>query len=63
MSTTAKQAAKALIERLPEQVSWDEIMYELYVKQKIEAGLADVRAGRTVSHEDLKTELLGDRED
>lgn len=60
---TAKEAARQLIERLPEQVSWDEIMYELYVKQKIEAGLADVRAGRTVSHEDVKAELLGNRED
>lgn len=60
---TAKEAARQLIERLPEQVSWDEIMYELYVKQKIEAGLADVRAGRTVSHKDVKAELLGNRED
>ena len=61
--TTAKEAAKALIERLPEQASWDEIMYELYVKQKIEAGLADVRAGSAVAHEDVKAELIGERED
>jgi predicted transcriptional regulator len=59
---TAKEAARALIEHLPEQATWDEIMYELYVKQKIEAGLADVRAGRTVPHEEVKAELLGDRE-
>jgi len=60
--STAKEAARALIEHLPEQATWDEIMYELYVKQKIEAGLADVRAGRTVPHEEVKAELLGDRE-
>jgi predicted transcriptional regulator len=34
-------------------------MYELYVKQKIEEGLADIEAGRTVSHEEVKAELLG----
>jgi predicted transcriptional regulator len=57
---TAKQAARQIIEHLPDQASWDEIMYQLYVKQKIEMGLADVRAGRTVSHEEVKAELLGD---
>lgn len=59
---TAKQAAQQLIEHLPDQASWDDIMYQLYVKQKIDAGLADVRAGRTVSHEELKADLLGDDE-
>jgi predicted transcriptional regulator len=57
---TPKQAAKQLIEQLPEQASWDDIMYELYVKQKIEEGLADIEAGRTTSHEQVKRELLGD---
>lgn len=59
---SVKDAARQLIEQLPEQATWDDIMYEFYVKQKIEAGLADVRAGRTVSHEEVKAELLGDRE-
>jgi hypothetical protein len=36
---TPKQTAKELIEHLPDQASWNDIMYELYVKQKIEAGL------------------------
>ena len=56
---SAKQAAKTVIDHLPEQVSWDNIMYELYVKQKIEEGLADIEAGHTISHEELKAELLG----
>ena len=33
-------------------------MYELYVKEKIEDGLADIEAGRTISHEQVKAELL-----
>lgn len=59
---TAKQAARQIIELLPDQASWDEIMYQLYVKQKIEMGLSDVRAGRTVSHQEVKAELLGDHD-
>lgn len=44
---SAKDAARQIIERLPDQATWDDIMYELYVKQKIEEGLANIEAGRT----------------
>ncbi len=57
---TPKEAAKHLINQLPEQVTWDDIMYELYVKQKIETGLQAADEGRTVSHADAKRQLLGD---
>ena len=55
---TPKQAAKELIEHLPDQASWNDIMYELYVKQKIEAGLKAVAEGRTVPHDELKRRLM-----
>lgn len=55
---TPKQAAKELIEQLPDQATWDDIMYELYVKQKIESGLQAVAEGRTVPHEDIKRRLM-----
>lgn len=35
---TPKEAARQLIDHLPDQVTWND-MYELYVRQKIEAGL------------------------
>ena len=55
---TPKQAAQALIEHLPDQATWDDIMYELYVKQKIEAGFKAVAEGRTVPHHEVKRRLL-----
>lgn len=55
---TAKQSAKQLIEQIPDQASWDDIMYELYVKQKIEKGLQAAQEGRTVSHEEAKKRLM-----
>ncbi len=57
---TAKQAAQQLLNQLPNQVTWDEIMYEFYVKESIEQGLADIKAQRYISHEQLKAELLND---
>ncbi len=35
-----------------------DIMYEPYVKEKIEAGLADISVSRTIPHKQVKTELL-----
>jgi len=55
---SAKDAARQIIEQLPEQATWDDIMYELYVKQKIEAGLKAVEEGRTIPHEEMKRRLL-----
>ena len=58
MQGTAKDVARRVIERLPEQVTLDEIMYELYVQQKIEAGLTAAEQGQVLSHKQVKSRLL-----
>jgi predicted transcriptional regulator len=58
---SAKQAARELIEQLPESVSWNELMYELYVKQKIQEGLQELDEGRGIPHEEVKRRLLGEQ--
>ena len=42
-----KEEAKRLVEQLPEGSGWDDLMHEIYVRQAIEAGLADSEAART----------------
>ena len=53
----AKAHAREIIERLPESASWDDVMYELYVRESIDAGLADVAAGRTIPHDQVRVRL------
>jgi predicted transcriptional regulator len=53
MSTARDEAIKA-ISGLPEEASWEEIMYKIYVKRKIEEGLKAADEGRTVPHEEVK---------
>jgi hypothetical protein len=43
-----KWEAIKLVENLPENATWDDLMYQIYVRQAIEAGLEDSEAGRTV---------------
>jgi predicted transcriptional regulator len=46
-----------LAQQLPDDCTWDDVMYEVFVRQKIHAGLKDAEAGRTVSHEDVFAEF------
>lgn len=56
---TLKQIVHDIADHLPEQATWDDVMYTLYVRQKIEEGLKNIEDGHTVSHEDAMQELLG----
>jgi predicted transcriptional regulator len=47
-NTSVKEEARRLVERLPEDATWEDIQYEVYVRQAIEAGLKDSREGRTI---------------
>ncbi len=42
-------------------MSWNDLMYELYVKQKIEEGLKELDEGRGLPHDEVKHRLLGDQ--
>lgn len=57
---SVKEMARELIEHLPDTVTFDDLMYEFYVRQKIETGLKAVNEGRTISHDEAKKRLLGD---
>ena len=57
---SVKEMARELIEHLPDTATFDDLMYEIYVRQKIEAGLKDAADGRVLSHEEVVRELLVD---
>ena len=59
--TSVKTEAKRLIDQLPETASWDDVMYEVYVRQAIEQGRADIEAGRVVPHDEVLAKVLGGR--
>ena len=55
MSTVVqKEEAHKLIDRLPANATWDDLMHEIYVREAIDRGLADSRAGRTKSVQEVR---------
>lgn len=54
-----KEEAKRLIEKLPDDMSWEDLVHAIYVRQSIEAGLADSEAGRVTHVAEVRAKLLG----
>jgi len=43
---TIKTDAMKLVKKLPRKPTWENLMHEVYVREAVEAGIADSRAGR-----------------
>jgi len=56
-SMTAKQEAKSLLEKLPDNCSIEDIQYHLYVLEKVRSGLDDARQNSAISQEDAESRL------
>jgi predicted transcriptional regulator len=54
MASNTKQAALELIEGLPDDVSLEDIMRELYFRQRVDRGLRELEAGETVAHGEVE---------
>jgi len=52
-----KDAVHRMLDRLPEDVTWEDLQYHLYVCEKIDRGLADVAAGRVFTIEEARAQL------
>ena len=57
MPATIKQSVLEMIERLPDTVSVEDIMSELYFRQKVDEGLRQLDAGEGIEHEEAKRRL------
>ena len=57
MSIVKKEAIK-IINRLSNKATWDDLMYEIYVKQKISIGLTAAAKGRVLPHSKVKAKFV-----
>ncbi len=52
-----KDRARMMLDKLSDDATWEDIMYEFYVMMKIEKGLDDVETGKTLSKENIERRL------
>ena len=52
--STPKEEVRKLLDQLPDDSSLEDIQYHIYVREKIERGLTDVREGRVLSQDEVE---------
>ncbi|MFW6157960.1 MAG: hypothetical protein ACOC8E_01220 [Planctomycetota bacterium] len=55
MSTEMKKdEAHRLVDQMPADATWDDLIHQIYVREAIERGLADSEAGRATDVADVR---------
>ncbi len=52
-----KEEVQKILEQLPDDSSFEDIQYHIYVREKIEHGLKDIEAGNTISQEEVEKRM------
>ncbi|MBI5894737.1 MAG: hypothetical protein HZB24_01545 [Desulfobacterales bacterium] len=53
-AATIKQQAHQLLDSLPDNATWEDVMYRIYIRQAIDAGVKDSDAGRTMDVKEVR---------
>ena len=53
-TTMTKDQAHKLVDQMPPRATWDDLMHQIYVRQAVEQGLADSKAGRTKTVKEVR---------
>jgi hypothetical protein len=55
--SSVKQEARLIIDGLPDDATWEDLIDRIYVRQVIEVGLQDSDAGQTMPVEEVRREF------
>lgn len=54
---TAKEEVRRILDYVPDDASFEEIQYQIYVHQKVERGLKYVEDGRVMTQEEVERRM------
>jgi predicted transcriptional regulator len=54
---TAKEEIRKILDFIPDEASFEDIYYHIYVCQKIQQGLKDIEEGRVLSQEEVERRM------
>jgi len=55
--STAKEEVQKMLEQIPDDSSFEDIQYQIYVREKIEHGLKDIEEGRIHDQEEIERRM------
>jgi predicted transcriptional regulator len=56
-AATVKEEARKMVESLADNATWDDLMYQIYVRQAIEQGIRDANEGRLTETAQVRAEF------
>ena len=54
---TAKEAIRKLIDALPDDATWEDVQYSIYVRERVERGRREAEQGHLIDHEEIETRM------
>ncbi len=54
---TAKEEVRKMLEKMPDDATFEDIQYHIYVREKIECGLKDIKEGHLQSQEEVEQRM------
>ena len=54
---TAKEEVRRMLDQIPDDASFEDIQYHIYVREKIERGLKDIQEGHLLSQEEVEQRM------
>ena len=54
---TAKEEVRRMLDHIPEDATFEDIQYHIYVREKIERGLKDIQEGHLLSQEEVEQRM------
>jgi predicted transcriptional regulator len=54
---TAKEEVRKILDEIPDDASFEDIQYHIYVREKIDRGLKDIEEGRVLSQEEVEQRM------
>jgi predicted transcriptional regulator len=54
LAASIKEEARQLVDRLPDDATWEDLQYQIYFRQAVDAGLKDSEEGRVVPLEEVR---------
>jgi predicted transcriptional regulator len=55
--STAKEEVQKMLEQIPDDSSFEDIQYHIYVREKIKRGLKDIEEGRILDQEEIERRM------
>lgn len=52
-----KEKIHLILERLPPEADYDDVMEAIYVQQKVDQGIKQLDRGESISHEEMKKRM------